>query len=155
MRKTFPIFISFLAAFFLSACAATPQPSGNIPTDTPVETAQNTPAEKIVYRNTDYGFTFDLPASWEGYQILTETWEGVSLDNPREKFSGPKLLIRNPLWSEANPYQDIPILVLAHIQWDLIQQEKLAIGAAPIPPNKLGENDRYVFALPEIGRAHV
>lgn len=33
-------------------------------------------------------------------------------------------------------------------QWNLIQQEKLAVGAAPIGPSELGRNATYVFALP-------
>jgi hypothetical protein len=33
-------------------------------------------------------------------------------------------------------------------QWDLVQAEKLGVGAAPIPPTELGRNSTYVFALP-------
>jgi len=153
-KKSFHLAALLTSALLLSACATTSLPlpatptTPAIPTPTEPATPVTPAATTLEYKNTDYGFTFDLPISWQGYSILTETWEGNSVDNSAEKFSGPKLLIRNPLWSEANPYQDIPILVLAHTQWELIQQEKLAIGAAPIPPSKLGENAKYVFALP-------
>jgi hypothetical protein len=33
-------------------------------------------------------------------------------------------------------------------QWVLVQQEKLSVSAAPIPPSELGHNTKYVFALP-------
>jgi len=33
-------------------------------------------------------------------------------------------------------------------QWELVQEENISLGAAPIPPSELGRNDRYVFALP-------
>jgi hypothetical protein len=58
------------------------------------------------------------------------------------------LSIRHPQWTEQNPRQDIPIKVFKHNQWNLIQQGKLVIGAAPIPPKELGRNTKYVFALP-------
>ena len=30
----------------------------------------------------------------------------------------------------------------------MIQQEKISVSAAPIPPSELGRNNKYVFALP-------
>jgi len=33
-------------------------------------------------------------------------------------------------------------------QWDLVEKEEIALGAAPIGPSKLGSNSQYVFALP-------
>jgi hypothetical protein len=33
-------------------------------------------------------------------------------------------------------------------QWNLIQQEKISVSAAPIGPSKLGQNSKYIFALP-------
>lgn len=154
-KKSFGIvgvFVAVLLVFFSAYQIQKLQKTQSIPNPPPAKVAQTptpeTSATALEYKNTDYGFTFDLPLSWQGYSIVVENWEGNSVDNSAEKFSGPKILIRNPLWTAAKPYQDIPILILAHSQWDLIQQEKLAIGAAPIPPSKLGENDRYVFALP-------
>ena len=39
-------------------------------------------------------------------------------------------------------------MVLTVSQWNLLQQEKFHIGAAPVNPSELGRNIRYVFALP-------
>ncbi|KUO76422.1 MAG: hypothetical protein APF81_23550 [Desulfosporosinus sp. BRH_c37] len=33
-----------------------------------------------VYQNTQYGFNFSLPESWQGNSIITTTWEGLSLE---------------------------------------------------------------------------
>lgn len=109
-----------------------------------------TPASAVVeYRNEEYGFRFALPESWAGFTVLDEYWEGQGLDaHAGESFTGPKITIRHPAWTAERPRQDIPILILAHVQWDLIEQELLSLGAAPIPPSELGRNDRYVFALP-------
>lgn len=107
--------------------------------------------DKIIYRNVDYGFSFTLPKSWDGYLIINDEWEGISLEGSASgqvTESGPKLLIRHPQWTPANPRQDIPIMVFTIAQWNLVQQEKLSVGAAPMPPSELGRNSTYVFALP-------
>ena len=39
-------------------------------------------------------------------------------------------------------------MVLSRAQSDSIQKEDLHIGGAPIPPSGIGENEKYVFALP-------
>ena len=104
---------------------------------------------QIIYKNTEYGFTFNLPASWTGYSIINSNWNGNLIevtDSP--KVTGPEISIRHPLWTVEVPRQDIPILILTLDQWNLVQQEKLSLGAAPIPPSELGRNSKYVFALP-------
>lgn len=104
----------------------------------------------IEYKNTQYGFTFSLPLTWQGYSIAGDKWEGEALvqgsDIVVEK--GPIMLIRHPKWTSANPRQDIPIMIFTIVQWDLLQKEKFHIGAAPIGPTELGRNSKYVFALP-------
>lgn len=105
--------------------------------------------QSIVYRNTQYGFTFKLPLSWKGYTIVIESWEGWPIDgSPDQRVYGPKILIRHPLWTEDNLRQDIPIMIFTYAEWDLIQKGKLSLGAAPIGPAELGRNTKYVFALP-------
>ena len=103
--------------------------------------------DAAVYSNGEYGFAFYLPESWQGYSIITEKWEGIDSESPNIE-NGPLILIRHPQWTEQNPRQDIPIMVFTHHQWNLIQQEELSVGAAPIPPKELGRNTKYVFALP-------
>ena len=105
---------------------------------------------KILYENTEYGFTFSLPKSWEGYQIVTDSWEGILADQQQNNIAekDPILCFRHPRWTEKTPRQDIPIMVFTLGQWSSLEKEEFHIGAAPVPPKKLGQNDKYVFALP-------
>lgn len=104
----------------------------------------------VVYQNDQYGFSFALPESWKDYTIVMSKWEGLSIGGESEQIvsSGPIISIRNPKWTEAKPYQDIPIMVFTTAQWKELQTDKFHIGAAPIGPSELGHNSSYVFALP-------
>jgi hypothetical protein len=118
-------------------------------TTSATETAKTpTTIEQIIYANTQYGFSFTLPDNWEGYSIIIGEWEGNPPDSGTVNEKGPIISIRNPKWSQGNPYQDIPIMVFTISQWDLLQNEEYHIGAAPIGPTELGRNINYVFALP-------
>jgi hypothetical protein len=113
-------------------------------------TAEITPEPNItstIYKNNDYGFTFTLPTTWEGYSIIKDTWTGTPLKDTAAQ-NGPKLLIRNPEWTEAAPYEDLPILVFTIPQWDAYLAESFSVSAAPIPATELARNNMYVFALP-------
>jgi hypothetical protein len=107
-----------------------------------------TSTEQVIYTNTQYSFSFSMPTSWEGYQIIESKWEGNPPGSDNVTEQGPIISIRNPKWTQENPYQDIPIMVFTLGQWDSLQQEKFHIGAAPIGPSELGRNSKYVFALP-------
>lgn len=104
----------------------------------------------LVYSNIQYGFSFSLPESWQGYSIVSDEWQGAVINSPNAGNTerGPLLSIRHPKWTSLDPRQDIPIMIFTPAQWNLIQTEELAITAAPIRPKKLGHNDEYVFALP-------
>lgn len=116
----------------------------NIP---PVASPEVSLISPIVYKNTDYGFNFSLPANWQGYSIIKNTWEGNALtESPAP--SGPKLLIRNPKWTEALPYEDLPILIFTTQQWNEYLAENFSVGAAPIKASELSRNNKYVFAIP-------
>ncbi|HYK73480.1 MAG TPA: hypothetical protein VEV44_10260 [Pseudoneobacillus sp.] len=107
--------------------------------------------DNIVYQNSQYGFNFSLPVSWQDYKIVTEKWEGLANSGSQgEKVveTGPMILIRHPEWTSQNQRQDIPVMVFTHSQWDTLQTEEFHIGAAPIGPSELGRNSKYVFALP-------
>jgi len=109
----------------------------------------NAASDVIVYENTQYGFTFSLPNTWEGYTIITEEWTGNPLvDTLTKNVVGPTLLIRHPKWTSADPRQDIPIMIFTLAQWESMQNEDYHIGAAPFGPSELGRNSQYVFALP-------
>lgn len=112
-------------------------------------------ATSIEYRNTQYGFSFSLPLGWKGYWIVGQQWQGFTSDPSGTDTSttsvsvyGPEILIRHPAWMSSHPRQDIPIMVFTLAQWDLVQQARLDVSAAPIPPSELGRNATYVFALP-------
>ncbi|MBN2259876.1 MAG: hypothetical protein JW702_05005 [Clostridiales bacterium] len=62
--------------------------------------------------------------------------------------SGPIIIIRNPLWTNENPRQDIPIMIFTIAQWYALQNDEFHIGAAPIGPSDLGRNQIYMMALP-------
>ncbi|MGB7265024.1 MAG: hypothetical protein WBC92_05895 [Terracidiphilus sp.] len=104
---------------------------------------------RIVYRNAQYGFCFSLPGSWQGYSVINEHWSGTPLDDPKKPtIEGPQLRIRNPNWTEANPYEDIPIMIFTQAQWKLAESDGYAFSAAPIGPGEIARNAHYVFALP-------
>jgi len=102
----------------------------------------------MIYKNNEYGFELTLPKSWLGYLVVKEAWQGRVIDTGEQKYSGPEILVRNPNWTEQQKWQDIPIMIFTKDEWNLISQEKLAVSAAPIGPQKLGETANYIFALP-------
>ncbi|HUW77578.1 MAG TPA: hypothetical protein VMV52_02370 [Candidatus Nanopelagicaceae bacterium] len=107
--------------------------------------------QKILYRNDQYGFTVELPKTWQGYSVLTQHWIGYATggshgDVNTEK--GPQIIIRNPQWTTENNWQPIPIMVFTLRQWNALQLGSYLVSAAPIPPSELSRNARYVFALP-------
>jgi hypothetical protein len=121
------------------------------PTQSSGQTSQAGQYQTIQYQNTEYGFKFLLPASWSGYSILTDIWQGSTNNGSAGDQiieEGPMISIRHPQWTSQNPRQDIPIMILTLSQWDSLQQEKFHVSAAPIPPSELGRNSNYVFALP-------
>ena len=105
--------------------------------------------DTITYENNKYGFTFSLPESWQDYKLVTDKWEGKSIEeNVKTVESGPLIMIRHPEWTAENVRQDIPIMVFTHEQWHAVQEQGFAVSAAPIGPRELGRNDQFVFALP-------
>ncbi len=106
--------------------------------------------ESILYKNTQYGFSFTLPKSWENYSIVEDQWQGYLLGDQSDVApeAGPLIKIRNPHWTADNQWQDIPIMIFTPAQWDKVQKEELSVSAAPIPPSELGLNSKYIFALP-------
>jgi len=120
----------------------------NTTTTVPPTTSAADKANSIVYKNTQYGFSFSLPEDWKGYSIVSSQWQGASLNGGANVESGPMISIRNPQWTSETPTQDIPIMIFTIAQWNSLQQNVFHIGAAPINPSELGRNNTYVFALP-------
>jgi hypothetical protein len=110
-----------------------------------------TGSDSIEYRNEQYGFSVTLPKTWQGYTVSVDKWTGyASGDQLGETVftDGPVVSIHNPKWTPEHMYQDIPIMVFTFQQWNDLQADKFHIGAAPINPSELGQNVKYVFALP-------
>lgn len=114
---------------------------------------------RVAYESRAYGFRVALPASWEGFTVVTGSWEGRALvDDPGAAGGpvqagdlaahGPLLRIRHAAWTAQRPRQDIPIMVFTLRQWEDLQQGRFSVGAAPVPPTELARNDVYVLALP-------
>ncbi len=104
--------------------------------------------DRVLYKNTQYGFSFALPHSWNGYTIVTTQWEGLPAGGQSPIDTGTMLSIRHPQWAADLPRQDIPILIFTLRQWDDLQKGRFHIGAAPIGPRELNRNTEFVFALP-------
>ncbi|MGE5423359.1 MAG: hypothetical protein ACM3QW_08845 [Ignavibacteriales bacterium] len=107
--------------------------------------------DSISYQNTKYSFNFALPDSWKGYSVITDQWEGISLEgtnNGQVIETGPIIYLRHPLWTSQKPRQDIPIMIFDLAQWNSLKHEKFSVGAAPMAPTELGRNAEFVFALP-------
>jgi hypothetical protein len=105
----------------------------------------------LKYNNAQFGFDFLLPDSWKGFKIDNSKWEGRLLDEKdkdKQLVSGAMVTISHPKSKKDSPRQDIPIMVIPLETWELIIQEKLAIGAAPVPPEEIGRNKIFIFALP-------
>ena len=103
------------------------------------------------YRNIEYGFDLKLPDDWRGYTVSIDKWTGDASNDQLGEVAyttGPVVSIHNPKWTHEAPYQDIPVMVFTLHQWSDLQADKFHIGAAPIGPSKLGENSKYVFAIP-------
>lgn len=101
----------------------------------------------ITYKNTQFGFDFTLPSTWQGYTVVNNSWTGTALKSTTKQ-SGTKLLIRNPKWTATLPYEDLPVLVFTIAQWNAYLNEEFSVSAAPIVASELGRNNKYVFALP-------
>lgn len=128
--------------------------ANNIQTDSvSKKSTQQKPAgqsakNSVMYSNSQYGFSFALPKSWKDYSIITDKWAGLPIGGNQAEETGPMIAIRHPLWTSENRRQDIPIMIFTLDQWKSLKADKFHIGAAPINPNELGHNNRYVFALP-------
>lgn len=108
------------------------------------------PAGSVVYENKKYGLHVALPSDWKGYKVLAQKWAAFKVSDPSggDSVFGPELVIRNPKWTQAKPYQDIPIMIFTTSEWDQVSRDVLHIGAAPVGPRELAKNLNYVFALP-------
>jgi len=104
----------------------------------------------VLYHNAKYNLTFSLPASWRGYSVLVQQWEGQTYLPAADKIvvteHGPLIVLRHPRWKPNDRYQDIPILVFTSSQWQASHQGRFSIGAGGVE-YEIGHNPKYVFAI--------
>lgn len=100
------------------------------------------------YINSEYGFQITFPDSWKGYSVVKQDWQGSENVEGGKTYNGPQIVIKNPKTTATQAWQDIPIMVFTSEQWNLIEQAKIVVSAAPIGPGKVGENQNYIFATP-------
>jgi hypothetical protein len=129
--------------------------SNSVSQTTPKPAASPTLGQKASkayeYRNTKYGFTFTLPASWEGCKIVESTWDGGDNSSPHGHQlleRGPDIRIVNPQSIGSDEYQDIDVMIFTHKQWEDLKDGRYFVSAAPVDPGELGRNRKYVFAQP-------
>lgn len=105
----------------------------------------------ISYHNSKYDFTFNLPASWRKYSILTKQWDGETYLQAKDTdvvlAHGLIIILRNPQWKTNNLYQDIPIYIFTRQQWDDIYLGKYGAEGAGGIIYELWHNDKYVFGI--------
>ena len=102
------------------------------------------------YRNSEFGFQITFPDSWKGYTALKQQWQGYATGDSKKKYSGVLILIKNPQTTSSQKWQDIPIMVFTPELWGMVSGPNavIAVSAAPIGPEKIGENAKYIFATP-------
>jgi hypothetical protein len=106
----------------------------------------------IHYQNPEYDLTFLLPASWQGYSVLVQQWDGETYSTATDKTivvgRGPMITLRHPRWQASAPYQDIPILVFTRSQWDALNHGNLWPSLfAGGTMYELWHSQRFVFAI--------
>jgi hypothetical protein len=102
------------------------------------------------YTDVQNGFELKFPDSWKGYSVVEQKWEGHVINNYQQTYSGPEIIIKNPQTTSAQQWQDIPIMVFTPDVWEMVSGNNptVTVSAAPIGPQKIGENAKYVFATP-------
>ena len=119
MKKILLVVLILMLSVSLFGCAK--EKKDQQATPPPNEAAD----DGTIYKNQQYGFTFTLPATWQGYTIVNGKWEGLEMGSPNIAATGPQISIRHPQWSKEDPRQDIPIMIFSLTQWQDLQQENI------------------------------
>lgn len=124
--------------------------SSNIISSPDNKSSSQTSKKTIVYNNKQYCFRLTLPYNWKGYKISIGKWEGLKPGEDEKVITtGPIIVIEHPLDTPQNPRADIPIMVFTSAQWDNLDKGKFRLNdCAPVGPDEIGSNSKYVFALP-------
>ena len=92
-------------------------------------------------------FSITFSGLWADYLVVQSSWDGLVLDTTKH-YKGETLIFKNQKLSDEKQFQGIPIMIITPDVWKLIIEEKVAVSPAPIGPEKVGENSKYVFATP-------
>jgi hypothetical protein len=148
MRTGIEIFLFLALILGLTAVSPCQARSDNPPSQSAAQGSSQSPkAGSVVYSNYRYGFRIYLPKSWKGFTVIESKWQGTN-HSAGDMEDGPLIRIRHPLYTEQNPREDIPIMVIRRDQWREINTDQLIVSAAPVPPGAIGRNEKYVFATP-------
>jgi hypothetical protein len=102
----------------------------------------------LCYHNSQYDFTFSLPASWRGYGVVIQQWAVQRYLDISDRLvvteRGPILVLRHPKWTASDPCQDIPILVFTRRQWETHHPGNVGAGGVD---EEINHNAKYVFAI--------
>ena len=106
----------------------------------------------IHYQNLQFGLSFLLPASWQGFSVSIEQLEYQNFSPAQDKQITvgytPIITLRHPQWQAGAPYQAIPILVFTRAQWDTLHRGELWPSAfAGGTMDELWHNQKFVFAM--------
>ncbi len=139
--------------FFLVSYAYGLWPFGDLISPLPAISPKPTPQIARAYSNDQFGFSIDLPDSWQGYtvnQIKEDIYDitGQTTTNSGVVDSVQIIELHHPQETAQNPREDIPIMIFTLEQWMHIHNEEWSVGAAPIPPTLLGQNSQWIMALP-------
>jgi hypothetical protein len=104
------------------------------------------------YHHAQYDLTFFLPASWRGFSVLSQQWDGETYSPATDEMivvgHGTIITLRHPQWTASAPYQDIPILVFTRAQWDALLHGKLWPSLfAGGTMHELWHSQEYVFGI--------
>jgi hypothetical protein len=110
------------------------------------------PGLPLRFYNAQYGLIFFMPDSWRGYSVSVQQLEDERYSPAEDKQiivgHTPMITLRNPQWQSNAPYQDIPILVFTHAQWDALHHGELwpSLFAGGVM-DELWHSQRFVFAM--------
>lgn len=89
------------------------------------------PAEELVYKNAEYGFSLTFPQTWKDYTATQRNIDwGGSVSSPSIDFTVP---------GDESLFN---IAVLTKAQWQKLQNDP---DAGPMLANVIGENTKHVF----------
>jgi hypothetical protein len=136
MRKTRTAILLAGSLWFPTECLSEPASDATLAqraNSSGSATTNKEVAKAVVYKNKKYHFKFVLPRTWRGYSIIIGTWSGVVNAGAQDERveSGPMITIRHPLWTNSDPRQDIPIMILTHTQAEIASG--MVVSAAPFP----------------------